>query len=168
MLNFIPARAAAGPRLLLGTCKKLASLSDTTPCPCVADAYHDNKLAFTVTCAVILAALFFLLGALVLCCRIYARQRRAKQMQVAAKRSKATLHRPSRGTSLAPIAERRNEGEGPGPWWGRLQRDKSHQELAHRAWRAEGPEPAAINIKAAALVSQASSLCASVAGWHED
>ena len=151
---------------MLGGMQGTASLSDNTPCHCLADAYHDNKLAFTVTCAVILAALIFLLGALVLCCRICARQRRAK---VTAKRSKAALHRSSRGTSLPPIAERRNEGEGPspGPWWGRLRRDKSHQELAHRAWKAEGPGPAAINIKAAALVSQATSLHAPVAGWHE-
>ena len=112
-----------------------------------------------------MAALIFSLGALVLCCRICVRQRRAKRT---AKRSKAALHRPSRGTALAPIAERRNEGEGPGsgPWWGRLRRDKSQQELAHRAWKAEGPGPAVMNIKAAALVSQASSLHASVTGWH--
>lgn len=125
------------------------------PAPlCGADAYQDNKLAFIVTCAVIVAALIFLLGALVLCCRVCARQHRAKQ--ATAHRSKVALHRPSRTTSLAPIAERRTEGEGPGPgpWWGRLQRDKSHHELAHRAWKAEGPGPAVINIKAAALVSQ--------------
>ena len=135
-----------------------------TPCPCGADAYRENKLAFTVTCAVILAALIFSLGALVLCCRICVRQRRAKRT---AMRSKAALHRPSRGTTLEPIAERRNEGERPGPWWGRMRRDKSQQELAHRAWKAEGPGPAVLNIKAAALVSWASGLHASVVGWHE-